>query len=60
MSMLSTLVKTYYAEKVGIDPKKIYVVAVMPCVAKKYEASRPNTSRPTAFPIPTPCSPRAN
>lgn len=40
MGMLSTLAKTYYAEKVGIDPSKIYVVAVMPCVAKKFEASR--------------------
>ncbi len=41
MSMLSTLVKTYYAEQAGIDPKKIFSVAVMPCVAKKYEAQRP-------------------
>ncbi len=41
MSMLSALIKTYYAKKKGIDPKKIYVVAVMPCVAKKYEAHRP-------------------
>ena len=41
MGMLSALVKTYYAEKKGLDPKKIVVVAVMPCVAKKYEASRP-------------------
>ena len=41
MSMLSVLVKTYYAEKTGIDPKKIFMVAVMPCVAKKYEARRP-------------------
>jgi iron-only hydrogenase group A len=41
MSMLSTLAKTYYAEKVGIDPAKIFMVAVMPCVAKKYEAQRP-------------------
>jgi iron-only hydrogenase group A len=40
MTMLSVLVKTYYAEKKGIDPAKIYVVAVMPCVAKKYEARR--------------------
>lgn len=40
MSMLSVLVKTYYAEKMGIDPKKIFVVAVMPCVAKKFEARR--------------------
>jgi len=41
MSMLSVLTKTYYAEKVGIDPKKIFMVAVMPCVAKKFEARRP-------------------
>lgn len=41
MSMLSVLIKTYYAEKMGIDPKKIFVVAVMPCVAKKFEAKRP-------------------
>jgi len=41
MSMMSALIKTYYAKKKGIDPKKIYVVAVMPCVAKKYEARRP-------------------
>ena len=41
MSMLSVLAKTYYAEKAGIDPEKIFMVAVMPCVAKKFEASRP-------------------
>lgn len=41
MGMLSTLTKTYYAEKKGIDPEDIYMVAVMPCVAKKFEAGRP-------------------
>jgi len=41
MSMLSTLMKTYYAEKKGLRPEEVYVVAIMPCVAKKYEASRP-------------------
>jgi NADP-reducing hydrogenase subunit HndD len=41
MQMLSTMVKTYYAEKKGIDPKDIYMVAIMPCVAKKFEAERP-------------------
>jgi NADP-reducing hydrogenase subunit HndD len=41
MSMLSVLAKTYYAEKKGIDPARIYMVAVMPCVAKKYESRRP-------------------
>jgi iron-only hydrogenase group A len=41
MSMLSTLAKTYYAEKKGLKPEEIYVVAIMPCVAKKFEAARP-------------------
>ncbi len=41
MGMMSTLLKTYYAEKMGLKPEDIFVVAVMPCVAKKYEASRP-------------------
>lgn len=41
MMMLSVLAKTYYAEKAGIDPKKVFMVAIMPCVAKKYEARRP-------------------
>lgn len=41
MGMLSALIKTYYANKAKIDPKKIYSVAVMPCVAKKYEIERP-------------------
>ncbi len=40
MSMLSTLAKTYFAEKENIDPKKIYMVGIMPCVAKKYEMAR--------------------
>jgi iron-only hydrogenase group A len=41
MSMLSSLIKTRYAEVAGVDPAKIFVVAVMPCTAKKYEARRP-------------------
>lgn len=40
MSMLSVLLKTYYAEKMGLDPRRIFVVAIMPCTAKKYEARR--------------------
>jgi iron only hydrogenase large subunit-like protein len=40
MAMLSVLIKTYYAEKEKLDPKDIFVVGVMPCVAKKFEASR--------------------
>ena len=35
------LLKTYYAEKQGIDPKDIYHVSIMPCVAKKFESQRP-------------------
>ncbi|MGE5453598.1 MAG: NADH-dependent [FeFe] hydrogenase, group A6 [Methylocystaceae bacterium] len=39
--MFGTLAKTYWANKMGIDPAKIYSVSIMPCVAKKYEAKRP-------------------
>ncbi|MDD5066190.1 MAG: NADH-dependent [FeFe] hydrogenase, group A6 [bacterium] len=39
--MLGALSKTYFAEKMKIDPKKIFVVSVMPCTAKKYEITRP-------------------
>ena len=38
--MFGALLKTYYAEKEGIDPSKIYVVSVMPCIAKKFERQR--------------------
>ena len=38
--MFGSLVKSYYAEKTGIDPKDIVVVSVMPCTAKKYEVQR--------------------
>ena len=34
--------KTYYAEKMGIDPKDIVMVSVMPCTAKKFEIGRDN------------------
>jgi NADH-quinone oxidoreductase subunit G len=39
--MFGALVKTYWAEKMGVDPSKIYSVSIMPCTAKKFEASRP-------------------
>ena len=38
--MLGALIKTYYAKKENIDPEKIFVVSVMPCIAKKYEMPR--------------------
>ena len=41
MSMGSALTKTYFADKIKADPKKILSVAVMCCTAKKYEAARP-------------------
>ncbi len=42
--MTGAVIKSYFAEKMGIDPKSIYVVSVMPCTAKKYEAKRPELS----------------
>lgn len=39
--MLGAVAKTYYAEKIGVDPKDMVVVSVMPCLAKKAEAARP-------------------
>ena len=41
MEMEGAVIKTYYAEKTGIDPANIVVVAVMPCTSKKFEAQRP-------------------
>ena len=43
--MLGAVIKTYYAEKKNLDPKNIYSVSVMPCTAKKFEASRPALGR---------------
>ena len=42
--MYGAILKTYYAEKEKIDPKKIVVVSVMPCIAKKFEAQREELS----------------
>lgn len=39
--MFGAVAKTYYAEQMGLDPRDIVVVSVMPCTAKKYEARRP-------------------
>jgi len=43
-NMFGALLKSYYAKKEGIDPKKVFVVSVMPCTAKKFEAQRPELS----------------
>jgi NADP-reducing hydrogenase subunit HndD len=42
--MFGAVAKTWYAKKQGIDPKDIFVVAVMPCTAKKFEAKREGQS----------------
>lgn len=42
--MEGALIKTYFAEKMGIDPGKIVVVSIMPCVAKKFERQREELS----------------
>ena len=42
--MEGAMIKSYWAEKEGIDPKDIRVVSVMPCTAKKFEAKRPELS----------------
>lgn len=39
-TMFGAMAKTYYAEKMGLDPKNIVVVSVMPCTAKKFEITR--------------------
>ncbi len=39
--MQGALIKHYYAKKIGVDPAKVHVVSIMPCIAKKYEARRP-------------------
>lgn len=47
--MMGAVIKSYYAEKNNIDPSKVYVVSVMPCTAKKFEAQRPELSS-TGYP----------
>jgi NADH-quinone oxidoreductase subunit G/NADP-reducing hydrogenase subunit HndD len=39
--MFGAIAKSFYAEKNNIDPKNMTVVSIMPCIAKKYEAGRP-------------------
>ncbi len=42
--MVGAIAKTYYAQKQNIDPKSIFMVSVMPCTAKKFEAQRSELS----------------
>lgn len=38
--MFGAILKSYYAEKINVEPEKMFVVSVMPCVAKKAESER--------------------
>ncbi len=40
--MFGAVAKSYFAEKIGVDPHKMFVVSVMPCVSKKSEGAQPN------------------
>ena len=39
--MMGAIIKSYFAEREGLDPSRIYSVSIMPCTAKKFEAGRP-------------------
>lgn len=43
--MQGAIIKSYFAEKMGLDPRDIYVVSIMPCTAKKYEKERPQLQK---------------
>ncbi len=42
--MFGAIIKSYYAEKMKIDPSKIFMVSVMPCISKKFEITRDDMS----------------
>jgi iron-only hydrogenase group A len=50
MTITSVLAKTWFAQKRGLDRRQVYSVAVMPCVAKKFEAQRPEHRTPWGAP----------
>jgi len=43
--MMGAIIKTFYADREKIDPKKIVSVSIMPCTAKKFECARPEMGR---------------
>ncbi|MBQ7445613.1 MAG: iron hydrogenase small subunit [Clostridia bacterium] len=47
--MFGAVIKTYYAKKMDIDPSKIFMVSVMPCTAKKFEAKRDEMKNSSGF-----------
>lgn len=48
-TMLGALIKSYYANRIGVPSKDFYVVSVMPCTAKKYEIQRPEMQNDGCF-----------
>ncbi len=48
--MFGAIVKSYFAEKNGLDPKNIFVVSVMPCTAKKFEKERDQLKNAAGLP----------
>ena len=49
-AIMGALSKTYYAEKMGISPDKIFMVSIMPCTAKKYEVRRSKEMSSSGYP----------
>ncbi len=49
MMMQGAVTKTYYAQQAGVDPAKIYSVAIMPCTAKKFEIGRDDNMQASGF-----------
>ncbi len=47
--MMGSMIKTYWAQKAGIDPAKIFSVSIMPCTAKKYERKRNDDMKSSGF-----------
>ncbi|MBR2928153.1 MAG: [Oscillospiraceae bacterium] len=48
--MMGAIIKSYFAEKNGLDPKNIFVVSIMPCTAKKFEKERPQNAAVEGLP----------
>jgi NADH-quinone oxidoreductase subunit G len=46
---MGAVAKTYYAQKIGVDPTKMFVVSIMPCTAKKYEVDRSKEMRASGY-----------
>ena len=52
-AIMASLIKTYYAEKIGKDPKDIILIDIMPCTAKKFEIQRPEFAGEADFVLTT-------